>query len=124
MFAHQGSLTIGRQVASESRTGCTPDAVSFRWAVTLRRPAAGASVCAFRSRDRASTSLTRQAFGSKRIRHATATLLVDKGMPLEDVKRCVCRSRKFRRVPRRRPAPAPLRAAPRTDPDEAAPLQR
>jgi len=28
-------------------------------------------------------------FGSHRIRHATATLLVNNGMPLEDVKRCV-----------------------------------
>ena len=41
-----------------------------------------------------------------------------------DVKRCVCLTRKFRCVPRRPRAPAPLRAAPRTDPEVAAPVQR
>jgi hypothetical protein len=51
-------------------------------------------------------------------------LLAGDATQADDVKRCVCLTRKFRRVPRRRPAPAPLRAAPRTDPDVAAPLQR
>jgi len=35
---------------------------------------------------------TLRTFGSHRIRHATATLLVNNGMPLEDVKNLVCRS--------------------------------
>ena len=50
-------------------------------------------------------------FGSHGIRHATATLLVNNGMPLEDVKRCVC--------PIPRAAPAAIRSSSRVTEDHS-----